>query len=81
MIDRDPTHGSLPGGVKAAEDHGIPNVTGGSMNERGGLPKSGDSGMRKIGKKKAVKAGKKSEKAEEKAEKGKGYFGKKVSSK
>jgi hypothetical protein len=74
MIDRDLCHGSYPGGVKAAECHGIANERGGAMNEQGGLPK-GDPVAKKIGKV-AGKMKKKEPKAEMK-----GGFGKKVAGK
>lgn len=73
MQDKDIAHGSYPGGVKAAECSGKPGEIGGAMNEHGGLPK-GD-GVKKIGKKKGMA------KLDKKAEKGKGFFGKKVAGK
>lgn len=73
MIDRDLCHGSYPGGVSAAENHGVANVKGGSMNERGGIP----------GGEMAKKIGKAAGKMKMKADKGdkKSAFGKKVAGK
>lgn len=73
MIDRDLCHGSYPGGVSAAENHGIAGLKGGSMNETGGVP--GGQMAKKIGKS-AGKMKMKDAKADKKS-----AFGKKVAGK
>lgn len=74
MLDQDIAHCSYPGGVRAAENHGVPNVKGGAMNEHGGMPK-GEPVAKKIGKA-AGKTKPKDKKADMKS-----AFGKKVGGK
>lgn len=79
MLDRDIAHGSYPGGVRAAECHGVANEKGGSMNETGGMPKfpgAETTVAKKIGKVGGMKDMKKGAKSVMKKAEGKKVAGK-----